>query len=84
GFIESPYRKVVDMKLTNEVAYLSAAEEERHYVAQANAAVDTKGKLTGDSVICRYRGDVLAVSPDKVSYIDVSPKQLVSVAAALI
>ena len=84
GFIESPYRKVVDSKLTNEVSYLSAAEEERHHVAQANAAVDAKGRLTGDTVICRYRGDVIAVSPDKVGYIDVSPKQLVSVAAALI
>ena len=84
GFIESPYRRVVDNKLTKEVVYLSAAEEERHHVAQANAEVDAKGKLVGDSVICRYKGDVLAVSPDKVDYIDVSPKQLVSVAAALI
>ena len=84
GFIESPYRRVVDNKLTNEVVYLSAAEEERHHVAQANAQVDAKGKLVGDTVICRYKGDVLPVSPDKVDYIDVSPKQLVSVAAALI
>jgi len=84
GFIESPYRKVVDGKVTDEVVYLSAAEEERHYVAQANAELDAKNNLVGDSVICRYRGDVLPVSADKVSYIDVSPKQLVSVAAALI
>ncbi|MEQ1694585.1 MAG: DNA-directed RNA polymerase subunit beta [Hyphomicrobiaceae bacterium] len=84
GFIESPYRKVVDGKLTNEVAYLSAAEEERHYVAQANAEVDAKGKLVGENTICRYRGDVLPAPIDKVDYIDVSPKQLVSVAAALI
>jgi len=84
GFIESPYRKVVDGKLTNEVAYLSAAEEERHYVAQANAEVDGKGKLVGENTICRYRGDVLPAPIDKVDYIDVSPKQLVSVAAALI
>ncbi len=84
GFIESPYRKVVDGKLTKEVAYLSAAEEERHYVAQANAEVDAKGKLVGETTICRYRGDVLPAPIEKVDYIDVSPKQLVSVAAALI
>ena len=84
GFIESPYRKVVHSKLTDEVVYLSAMEEMRHHVAQANAQIDAKGKLTGDLITCRYQGDVLLVSPDKVDYIDVSPKQLVSVAAALI
>ena len=84
GFIESPYRKVVDSKVTDEVVYLSAMEEMRHHVAQANAEVDAKGKLSGELVICRFNGDVLLVTPDKVDYIDVSPKQLVSVAAALI
>ncbi len=84
GFIESPYRKVVDGKLTDEVVYLSAMEEMRHHVAQANAEVDEEGRLIGDLVTCRYQGDVLLVSPDRVDYIDVSPKQLVSVAAALI
>ncbi len=84
GFIESPYRKVVNQKVTDEVIYLSAMEEMRHYVAQANAEIDGKGKLTGDVVTCRYQGDVMQVTPDKVGYIDVSPKQLVSVAAALI
>jgi len=84
GFIESPYRKVVDGKVTDEVVYLSAMEEMRHHVAQANAEVDEEGRLVGDLVTCRYQGDVLLVSPDKVDYIDVSPKQLVSVAAALI
>jgi DNA-directed RNA polymerase subunit beta len=84
GFIESPYRKVKDSKLTDQVVYLSAMEEMRHHVAQANAAIDSKGKLTGDLITCRFNGDVLLVSPDKVDYIDVSPKQLVSVAAALI
>ena len=84
GFIESPYRKVVNGKLTDEVVYLSAMEEMRHHVAQANAEVDENGRLVGDLVTCRYQGDVLLVSPDKVDYIDVSPKQLVSVAAALI
>ena len=84
GFIESPYRKVVNNKVTDEVIYLSAMEEMRHHVAQANAEVDAKGKLTGDLITCRFNGDVLLVSPDKVDFIDVSPKQLVSVAAALI
>jgi DNA-directed RNA polymerase subunit beta len=84
GFIESPYRKVDKGKVTDQVNYLSAMEESRYHVAQANAEVDSKGKLTGDLITCRYAGDVLLVSPDKVDYIDVSPKQLVSVAAALI
>ena len=84
GFIESPYRKVVNGKLTDQVVYLSAMEEMRHHVAQANAEIDSKGKLTGDLITCRFSGDVVLVSPDKVDYIDVSPKQLVSVAAALI
>ena len=84
GFIESPYRKVDKSKVTDQVAYLSAMEEARYHVAQANAEIDSKGKLTGDLITCRYQGDVLLVSPDKVDYIDVSPKQLVSVAAALI
>ncbi len=84
GFIESPYRKVEKGKVTDHVAYLSAMEEARYHVAQANADIDSKGKLTGDLITCRFSGDVLLVSPDKVDYIDVSPKQLVSVAAALI
>ncbi len=84
GFIESPYRKVVNSKVTDEVIYLSAMEEMRHHVAQANATVDAKGKLTGELITCRFNGDVLLVAPDKVDFIDVSPKQLVSVAAALI
>ena len=84
GFIESPYRKVEKGKLADEVVYLSAMEEARYHVAQANAEIDAKGKLTGDLITCRFSGDVLLVSPDKVDYIDVSPKQLVSVAAALI
>src|SRR5687767_12474604 len=84
GFIESPYRRVKDGRMTDQVVYLSAMEEMRHHVAQANADVDAKGRLTGDLITCRYAGDVVLVSPDKVDYIDVSPKQLVSVAAALI
>ena len=84
GFIESPYRRVIDGKVTDEVVYLSAMEEMRHHVAQANADIDEGGNLTGDLINCRYQGDVILVPRDLVDYIDVSPKQLVSVAAALI
>jgi DNA-directed RNA polymerase subunit beta len=84
GFIETPYRKVKDGRVTDDVAYLSAMEEGRYYVAQANQAVDGKGRFTEDLIVCRHAGDVLMITPDKVDYMDVSPKQLVSVAAALI
>jgi DNA-directed RNA polymerase subunit beta len=84
GFIETPYRKVKDGRVTDEVVYLSAMEEARHYIGQANAELDAKGKFTEELVVCRHAGDVIMVSPDRVDYMDVSPKQLVSVAAALI
>ena len=84
GFIESPYRKLKDGKLTEEVVYMSAMEESKHYVAQANVAIDKDGKLADDLVIVRHAGDVIVVPVEKVDYMDVSPKQLVSVAAALI
>lgn len=84
GFIETPYRKVKDGRVTEEVNYLSAMEEGKYYVAQANAVIDAKGKFTEDLIVCRHAGDVLVITPDKVDYMDVSPKQLVSVAAALI
>ena len=84
GFIEAPYRKVVDGAVTSEVIYLSAMEESKYHVAQANVELDAAGRLTEDLVICRHAGDVMMVSPDRVDYMDVSPKQLVSVAAALI
>jgi DNA-directed RNA polymerase subunit beta len=84
GFIESPYRKVRDGQITAEVVYMSAMEEGKHYVAQANVAVDKNGKLTDDLVVVRHAGDVIVVPVERVDYMDVSPKQLVSVAAALI
>src|SRR6187399_1606710 len=84
GFVETPYRKVKDGRVTDEVVYLSAMEEGRYHVAQANVALDNKGRFTDDLVVCRHSGDVLMITPDKVDYMDVSPKQLVSVAAALI
>jgi len=84
GFVETPYRKVKDGRVTDEVIYLSAMEEGRYHVAQANVALDNRGRFTDDLVVCRHSGDVLMITPDKVDYMDVSPKQLVSVAAALI
>ncbi|OPY97468.1 DNA-directed RNA polymerase subunit beta [Bradyrhizobium sacchari] len=86
GFVETPYRKVKDGRVTDEVVYLSAMEEGRYSVAQANVPIDAKGRFTEDLVVCRASGtrDVVPLTPDKVDYMDVSPKQLVSVAAALI
>ena len=84
GFVETPYRKVKDGRVTDEVIYLSAMEEGRYTVAQANSAIDGKGRFTDDLVVVRHAGDVQLLPPDKVDFMDVSPKQLVSVAAALI
>jgi DNA-directed RNA polymerase subunit beta len=84
GFIESPYRKIEKGRQTDEVVYLSAMEEGRHYVAQANVAIDNKGKLTDELIVVRHAGEVMTIPVDKVDLMDVSPKQLVSVAAALI
>ena len=84
GFIESPYRKVVNGKVTNEVIYLSAMEEARYRVAQATIGVDDKGKITDELINCRINGDFEMVGPETVDLLDVSPKQIVSVAAALI
>ena len=84
GFLETPYRKVVDSRVTDEIEYLSAIEEGQFTIAQANANVDAKGKLIDDLVTCRNKNEFMTSTPDKVEYIDVSPKQIVSVAAALI
>ncbi|MCD0416029.1 MAG: DNA-directed RNA polymerase subunit beta [Rhodopseudomonas sp.] len=86
GFVETPYRKVKEGCVTDEVVYLSAMEEGRYAVAQANVALDAKGRFTDDLVVCRAGGtrDVVPMPADQVDYMDVSPKQLVSVAAALI
>ena len=84
GFVETPYRKVKDGRVTDEVVYLSAMEEGRYRVAQANVPLDNRGRFTEDLIVCRHDGEVLPITPDKVDYMDVSPKQLVSVAAALI
>ncbi len=84
GFIEAPYRRVRDNKVTDEVVYLSAMEESKYYVAQADAKTDTDRMLTEDLIVCRHAGDVIMVPRERVDFMDVSPKQLVSVAAALI
>jgi DNA-directed RNA polymerase subunit beta len=84
GFLETPYRKVVDSRVTDKIEYLSAIEEGQYTIAQANANVDAKGRLTDEMVTCRNQNEFMTASPDTVDYIDVSPKQIVSVAAALI
>ncbi len=84
GFIESPYRKVLKGKVSSEVVYLSAMEETRYHIAQANVPISGQGKIEDDMVTCRFGGDVFLESAEHIDYIDVSPKQLVSVAAALI
>ena len=84
GFIETPYRKIADGKVTMDVSYLSAMEESKHYVAQANALLDKDGRFVEEFVICRHAGEVMMAPRENVDLMDVSPKQLVSVAAALI
>jgi len=84
GFIESPYRRVVNKHLTDEVIYLSAMEEAKYMIAQANATVDSRLRLTDELVSSRKGGNFIMTTPDQVQFIDVSPKQLVSVAAALV
>ncbi|MEX2648777.1 MAG: DNA-directed RNA polymerase subunit beta, partial [Alphaproteobacteria bacterium] len=84
GFIESPYRRVVNGKVTEEVVFLTAMEEGRYTIAQANAELDKAGRFTDDLVSCRRSGDFVLAAPATIDLIDVSPKQLVSVAAALI
>ena len=84
GFIESPYRKVVDKKVTKDVVYASAMEEAHHVVAQSTAKVDSKGCLAEDLTTVRQAGEVHLAKPEEVDYMDVSPQQVVSVAASLI
>jgi DNA-directed RNA polymerase subunit beta len=84
GFVETPYRKVKDGRVSDEVVYLSALEEEEHTIAQANAPLDAKGNFTADLISARIGGEFTMVRPEAVEFMDVSPNQLVSVAAALI
>ncbi|MDR0276223.1 MAG: DNA-directed RNA polymerase subunit beta [Burkholderiaceae bacterium] len=84
GFIETPYRRVMGGKVTDTIDYLSAIEEGKYVIAQANATLDKNGKLTGDLVSARERGESVLVGTDRVQYMDVSPAQIVSVAASLV
>jgi len=84
GFIESPYRKVVNGKVTDTIEYLSAIDGDKYMIAQASSPVDSKGRLTSETISARCGGDFVMVSSDKVEYMDVSPKQIVSVATSMI
>ncbi|MDP1644619.1 MAG: DNA-directed RNA polymerase subunit beta [Thiobacillus sp.] len=84
GFIETPYRKVVNHKVTDEIEYLSAIEESKFVIAQANAELDAKGKFTDDLVSCRFKNEFTLSTPDRIEFMDVAPAQIVSVAASLI
>ena len=84
GFLETPYRKVVNERVTDQIEYLSAIEEGNYVIAQANATLDPDGLLVDELVTCRYMNEFMLSRPDKVDYMDVSPKQIVSVAAAMI
>ena len=84
GFLEAPYRKVINDVATNEIEYLSAIDESNYVIAQASATMDKKGRLTDELIQCRSKGETIFTTSDQVQYMDVSAKQMVSVAAALI
>ncbi len=84
GFIETPYRRVIENKVTNEIDYLSAIEEGKYVIAQANAKLDSEGRLDGDLISAREAGESVLVPAERVQYMDVSPAQIVSVAASLV
>jgi DNA-directed RNA polymerase subunit beta len=84
GFIETPYRRVIDGKVTLEIDYLSAIEEAKYVIAQANATLDKDDRLIGDLVSAREKGESILCGAERVQYMDVSPAQIVSVAASLV
>src|SRR4029078_3185865 len=84
GFLETPYRKVKDSKLTDQIEFLSAIEEGHYVIAQANAAMDKNGKLTDTLVSCRIKNEFEVKAPEDVQYMDVAPSQIVPLAASLI
>ena len=84
GFLETPYRKVVKGKVTSDIEYLSAIDESKYVIAQANAELDNKGKFQDDSISCRYSNEFEMFTPDKINFMDVSPMQIVSVASSVI
>lgn len=84
GFIETPCRKVIDGRVTDDIEYLSAIEEVDQYIAQSSVALDEDGNILADLVPCRHQNEFSLTTPDKINYMDISPKQIVSVAASLI
>ena len=84
GFLETPYRKVKNSKVTNDIEYLSAIDESKYVIAQANAELDNKGKFIDDFISCRHLNEFMMSPPEKIEYIDVSPMQIVSVASSVI
>ncbi|ADN01459.1 DNA-directed RNA polymerase subunit beta [Spirochaeta thermophila] len=84
GFLEAPYRKVKDGRVTNEIEYLTAMDEEKYFIAQANAPIDEKGRFLTDQVSVRKGGDYTTRPPEAIQYMDVSPRQIVSASASLI
>jgi len=84
GFLETPYRRVENGKATKQIEYLSAMDEDKYYVAQASAKIDKSGNFADQSVSCRHQGDYTTRSPAELQYMDVSPKQIISVSAALV
>ena len=84
GFLETPYRKVVNSKVTSEIEYLSAIDESKYIIAQANAELDNKGRFKDDIISCRHLNEFTMSTPEKIEYIDVSPMQIVSVASSVI
>jgi DNA-directed RNA polymerase subunit beta len=84
GFLETPYRRMANGKVTNDIEFLSAIEEGNYVIAQANASLDKQGKLVDSLVSCRYKNEFTLQSPEQVQYMDVAPSQIVSVAASLI
>jgi DNA-directed RNA polymerase subunit beta len=84
GFLETPYRKVVNGRITEDFEYLSAIEEGDYYIAQASTVLDNNNVIVDEFVSCRYKGEFTLATPDKIDYMDVSPRQIVSVAASLI
>jgi DNA-directed RNA polymerase subunit beta len=84
GFIETPYFRVVDGKITDETVYLSADEEDKYKIAQINIKIDKNNKISQDDVPCRFRGDIIECLPGEIDFIDVSPKQITSISASLI
>ncbi|HUV29915.1 MAG TPA: DNA-directed RNA polymerase subunit beta [Acidobacteriota bacterium] len=84
GFLETPYRKVIKGRASDEIQYLSADEEDRYHIAQANEPLDKDGRFVHERILCRRRSDYPLVLPEEVDFMDVSPRQIVSVAASLI